>query len=60
MEDGRGQQLSCPSCQLGMTTLRFGRMELDRCTAHGYWFDRDELEQVLYAVFELDQRSRGA
>jgi hypothetical protein len=35
-----------------MGTWRFHEIELDRCEAHGIWFDRDELEHVLYAVFE--------
>lgn len=34
-----------------MGTWRFHEIELDRCEKHGIWFDRDELEHVLYAVF---------
>lgn len=51
--------LACPSCQTGMRTLRAGKIEIDRCDKHGYWFDRDELQQILMVVFELEQRSRA-
>lgn len=51
-------KLACPSCQDGMTTLRAGKIEIDRCDKHGYWFDRDELQQILMAVFELEQQTR--
>lgn len=39
------------SCGDAMGTWRFHAIELDRCAKHGIWFDRDELESVLYAVF---------
>ena len=40
-----------------MEALRLGHIEIDRCVKHGLWFDRNELQQVLLAVYELDQRT---
>ncbi len=48
--------LSCPTCANAMETWKYHHIELDRCQRHGIWFDRDELEAVLRAVFEDDQR----
>jgi Zn-finger nucleic acid-binding protein len=50
----RAEQLACPSCGDGMGTWRYHSIELDRCEKHGIWFDRDELQHVLYAVFEQE------
>jgi Zn-finger nucleic acid-binding protein len=52
----RAEKLACPSCGNAMGTWRFHKTELDRCEKHGIWFDRDELEQVLYAVFVEEYR----
>lgn len=46
----RPEVLACPSCGQGMAALRYGTVEIDECKPHGIWFDRDELERVLYAV----------
>jgi Zn-finger nucleic acid-binding protein len=37
----------CPQCDLPMSSLVIERMPVERCTAHGVWFDRQELERVL-------------
>lgn len=50
VEHKRDETLACPSCGAGMRTVRSGRVELDECKPHGVWFDRDELEHVLYVV----------
>ncbi|CAN5700138.1 hypothetical protein BH11MYX1_BH11MYX1_07140 [soil metagenome] len=47
--------IACPSCSNAMGTWKYHQIELDRCAQHGIWFDRDELEGVLRAVFEDDQ-----
>ncbi|MFT3696396.1 MAG: zf-TFIIB domain-containing protein [Kofleriaceae bacterium] len=50
VEVTRDEVLACPSCGAGMTAEKFGAVELDECKPHGIWFDRDELEHVLYIV----------
>jgi Zn-finger nucleic acid-binding protein len=41
------QVLTCPRCAAAMETKRLHEIAIDRCAAHGLWFDRDELEQAL-------------
>ncbi len=53
----RAETLACPSCGHGMAAWRFHEIELDRCEKHGIWFDRDELQHVLYAVFVAGQEA---
>jgi hypothetical protein len=37
----------CPACSEPMMSLVVERMPIERCTRHGVWFDRLELERVL-------------
>ncbi len=39
--------LSCPRCTTRMTVIAFGGVQLDRCAAHGLWFERGDLEKAL-------------
>jgi len=51
----RAEQLGCPSCGKAMGTWKLLEVEIDKCEPHGIWFDRDELELVLYATFDPDR-----
>jgi Zn-finger nucleic acid-binding protein len=45
--------IKCPHCQQIMNRMNFGKTSgimLDACKAHGTWFDRDELGDVLAAA----------
>ena len=44
--------LPCPACTQPMQTWQLFAVPIDRCERHGVWFDRDELQQVLYATFD--------
>jgi|LNFM01.2.fsa_nt_gb hypothetical protein len=39
--------LPCPHCKVLMFRQVFAGQEIDRCSTHGIWFDRDELAAVL-------------
>jgi Zn-finger nucleic acid-binding protein len=43
-----GHQLPCPVCRGTMSTQRIANawLDVDRCDAHGTWYDRGELERV--------------
>ena len=43
---------TCPSCTTGMAKHVLYTIQVDRCSAHGVWFDRDELAAVLAKVGE--------
>ncbi len=49
--NGRGPQYRrCPLCAVRMNRMNYGKQSgilLDRCPAHGLWFDGDELDAVL-------------
>jgi hypothetical protein len=47
--DDRGPR-TCPSCQTTMTVETFHGATIDRCAAHGIWFDDAELAEVLAAA----------
>jgi hypothetical protein len=51
VEHPRKETLACPSCGKAMGTWKLHKVEIDRCEPHGIWFDRDELEHVLFATF---------
>jgi Zn-finger nucleic acid-binding protein len=51
----RKEQLACPSCGKPMGTWKLRKVELDKCEPHGIWFDRDELEDVLFATFDAER-----
>jgi Zn-finger nucleic acid-binding protein len=36
----------CPSCGAPLACVRSGRVAVDVCSAHGTWFDRDELGRL--------------
>lgn len=37
----------CPECAVAMQTVALGTVALDRCAAHGIWFDAEELAALL-------------
>jgi Zn-finger nucleic acid-binding protein len=41
------KRVACPSCHQPMVLTTLADVVVDRCAAHGVWFDREELEQVL-------------
>jgi Zn-finger nucleic acid-binding protein len=50
--------LACPHCKVAMAALvtPVGGIEIDRCPAHGVWFDRDELAHVADLVGRMSGR----
>jgi Zn-finger nucleic acid-binding protein len=46
----RHPRLPCPACEQLMETWRMHDVPIDRCPGHGLWFDREELEAVLFAT----------
>jgi Zn-finger nucleic acid-binding protein len=54
--DATRQPLPCPACTSPMQTWTLHGVPIDRCDRHGIWFDRDELQQVLYATFDPARR----
>ncbi|MBA3455078.1 MAG: zf-TFIIB domain-containing protein [Deltaproteobacteria bacterium] len=54
----------CPRCPVVMESVKLGDVPLDRCAAHGIWFDHDELERVLgggraaVSAFEVEHQNR--
>jgi hypothetical protein len=42
-----GATLPCPSCNKSMRAVTFCGLPIDRCDAHGIWFDARELELAL-------------
>ena len=46
------ENLVCPRCTTKMTPVRLYGIPVDRCAAHGIWFDRDELENVLQDAYK--------
>lgn len=44
------RSLACPCCAAIMTRSHVGEVEIDLCTSHGIWFDRDELQTVAQII----------
>ena len=44
---GAEPPLTCPSCMTQMTKHALHGITIDRCVAHGIWFDGQELQSVL-------------
>lgn len=38
---------ACPECGTAMPTVKLGSVALDRCEAHGVWFDKKELVALI-------------
>ena len=57
-----GAARACPACGEAMRTVSLAGVALDRCFAHGIWFDADELQQVLRHAesFPQQQAKRAA
>lgn len=53
--------LACPQCMVAMEALvtPIGAIEIDRCVAHGVWFDRDEMALVADLVGRMSGRAPG-
>lgn len=56
LEDRAGERLTCPQCVAAMEPRRLYGLDVDRCPAHGIWFDGEELEQALQAAATLGKR----
>ncbi|MBK6695219.1 MAG: zf-TFIIB domain-containing protein [Myxococcales bacterium] len=39
--------VACPTCRRPTTRETFRGIDVDRCSAHGIWFDRDEILHVM-------------
>jgi Zn-finger nucleic acid-binding protein len=50
------QPLPCPTCTEVMQAWNLLGVPIDRCDRDGLWFDRSELQQVLYATWSRDRR----
>jgi ribosomal protein S27AE len=48
----------CPRCAAQMTKHALYGIQIDRCEAHGVWFDKDELQSVLEQVGLTDKVPR--
>lgn len=53
---GRSFRLPCAACRQPMEPLVLFDEPVDRCTEHGVWFDKHELETVL----ERSRRARAS
>jgi Zn-finger nucleic acid-binding protein len=51
--------LPCPACGEPMQATEVHEIPIDRCSQHGVWFDRLELEQALHRVGERGMPARG-
>jgi len=51
---------TCPHCATQMTKHLLYSIQIDRCAAHGIWFDGEELQRVLekIGVDPIDRRNR--
>lgn len=47
---GFARRRPCPRCDVAMIPCTLAAIPIDRCDAHGLWFDHDELARVLYAA----------
>src|SRR5690606_9452862 len=50
--------VACPQCRIAMAAVvtPVGEIEIDRCPAHGVWFDRDEMAHVADLVGKMSGR----
>ncbi len=53
---GVGGERTCPCCTTKLATLDLFGIEVDRCAAHGVWFDGKELTSVLEAASGVDPK----
>lgn len=54
---GTPGERSCPRCVAKLARFTLFGIELDRCVAHGVWFDSKELVRVLEASTGVDPRT---
>lgn len=54
-ERGGARERNCPSCENMMERLQLRSVPIDRCQAHGVWFDRTELEVGLAAALMAEE-----
>lgn len=60
--DRTRRHVRCPKCGGTMVRFEYGDdsgVEIDRCTGHGMWFDRGELEHVERYAREKERSRRG-
>ena len=49
------QTLVCPCCDATMETLDLYGIAVDRCAAHGVWFDKQELADTLTRAYDANK-----
>lgn len=54
-----GDAPTCPRCTAAMQPRGLYGIKVDRCDAHGIWFDREELEQTLRAAGTAEKPRSG-
>ncbi|MFK7992483.1 MAG: zf-TFIIB domain-containing protein [Sandaracinaceae bacterium] len=45
--DGPDPRIDCPACGVRLRRVRWRGVRIDRCDAHGAWFDRGEIQRIL-------------
>ncbi len=54
-----GESLPCPICRAGLRAWTARGVVIDRCDAHGVWFDRAELDQLVALAHSGSGRSNS-
>jgi Zn-finger nucleic acid-binding protein len=54
----RPSRRRCPCCEAIMIGVRMESVPVERCAAHGIWFDRGELAKVLAPDADADEFAR--
>ncbi|HUQ04548.1 MAG TPA: zf-TFIIB domain-containing protein [Kofleriaceae bacterium] len=54
-----GPDRACPMCSATMIRSYVSRVPIDRCDAHGTWFDADELAAVLAGAANRETAARN-
>jgi Zn-finger nucleic acid-binding protein len=57
--EAEGQAPVCPRCAAAMAPRSLYGIKVDRCSEHGIWFDREELEQALRAASSVEKLRPG-
>ncbi len=55
-----GEPMVCPICRSPLRAWDTGGVVIDRCDAHGVWFDRAELDQLVERARQPSSRGHGA
>ncbi len=55
----RRAELACPVCSKPMPSAGLFEIPIDRCSEHGIWFDKTELDQVIARAHNDEWRLYG-